>query len=157
DRPHVIELPNGEKVQPMFSEAEMERRLSKLRGLMGELGVDATLFTSYHNINYYAAFLYCSFGRRCGLVVTAAAQTSISANIDYGQPYRRTYGENVVYTDWQRDNYFRAAAGLLRGVRRVGVEFDHLTLEGRAKLEAALPGVELVDVSPGTMALRMVK
>ena len=114
-------------------------------------------FTSIHNINYYADFLYTSFGRLYGLVVTPEGQTSISANIDGGQPFRRTYGDNVVYTDWQRDNYFRAAAGLLAGARRVGVEFDHLTLQNRAKLEAAVPGIELVDVSPGTMAQRMLK
>jgi creatinase len=158
DRPQVIELPNGEKVTPMFSAAEMERRLSKLRSLMGELGVDATLFTSYHNVNYYADFLYCSFGRPYGLVVTGDGQTSISANIDYGQPYRRTYGENVVYTDWQRDNYFRAVARTLpAGTRRLGVEFDHLTLQTRDKLEHALPGVELVDVAAGCMRQRMAK
>jgi creatinase len=157
ERPRVIRIPNGDSVTPMFSAQEMERRLSGLRSVMEELRVDATLFTSIHNINYFADFLYCSFGRKYGLVVTAGGQTSISANIDGGQPYRRTIGENVVYTDWQRDSYFRAAAGLLRGARRVGVEFDHLTLEARAKLEAAIPGVELVDISPGTMALRMVK
>jgi len=157
DRPEVIHIPNGDPVTPMFSAEEMGRRLSRLRAVMEELRVDATLFTSIHNINYFADYLYCSFGRKYGLVVTADGQTSISANIDGGQPYRRTFGENVVYTDWQRDNYFRAAAGLLDGVRRLGVEFDHLTLEGRAKLEAELAGVELVDISPGTMALRMVK
>jgi creatinase len=157
ERPQVIQIRNGEPVDRMFSDAELERRLSGLRRLMASLDVDATLFTSIHNINYFADFLYCSFGRAYGLVVTAEGQTSISANIDGGQPYRRTYGDNVVYTDWQRDNYFRAAAGLLAGARRVGVEFDHLTLQQRAKVEAALPGVELVDVSPGTMAQRMLK
>lgn len=157
DRPQVITLPNGEKTKPMFSAAEMERRLAALRELLSELDLEAALFTSYHNINYYADFLYCSFGRPYGLVVTPDAQTSISANIDYGQPHRRTYGDNVVYTDWQRDNYFRAAASLLPGVRRLGVEFDNLTLQARQKLELALPGVELVDVSAGCMRRRMVK
>ncbi len=158
DRPQVLELPNGERVTPMFSAAEMERRLSKLRTLMGELGLDATLFTSYHNVNYYADFLYCSFGRPYGLAVTGDRQTSISANIDYGQPHRRTYGDNLVYTDWQRDNYFRAVVKALpAGVRRLGVEFDHLTVQTRDKLERALPGVELVDVAAGCMRQRMVK
>jgi creatinase len=157
ERPQVIQIPNGDRVTPMFSETEMERRLAGLRALMTSLDLDATLFTSIHNINYYADFLYCSFGRPYGLVVTHDGQTSISANIDGGQPYRRTFGENVVYTDWQRDNYFRAAAGLVAGARRLGVEFDQLTLQSRAKLEAAVPGVELVDVSPGTMAQRMIK
>ena len=158
ERPQVIQIPNGEKVEPMFSAQEMERRLAGLRGLMEQLEVDATLCTSIHNINYFADFLYCSFGRPYGLVVTPDEQTSISANIDGGQPYRRTFGDNVVYTDWQRDNYFRAAAQLLSGARRVGIEFDHATLQTRAKLEAALPGgVELVDIGAGAAALRMVK
>lgn len=157
ERPQVIQIPNGEPATPMFSADEMQRRLTALRGAMARLDVDVTLFTSIHNINYFADFLYCSFGRAYGLVVTPEGETSISANIDGGQPYRRTFGDNVVYTDWQRDNYFRAAAGLLSGARRVGLEFDHLTLQARAKLEAALDGVELVDVSAATMALRMVK
>jgi creatinase len=158
DRPQVIQLPNGEKVTPMFSPREMERRLGALRTLLGELDVEAALFTSYHNVNYYGDFLYCSFGRPYGLVVTPDGQTSISANIDYGQPYRRTYGDNVVYTDWQRDNYFRAVAQVLpAGMRRLGVEFDHLTLQTREKLERFLPGLELVDVSAGCMRQRMVK
>jgi len=157
ERPQVIRIPNGARAAPMFSAGEMERRLAALRGLLERSGIDAALFTSIHNVNYFADFLYCSFGRPYGLVVTPDAATSVSANIDGGQPFRRRFGDNVVYTDWQRDNYYRAAAGLLAGARRVGVEFDHLTLQGRAKLEAALPGAELVDISPGTMALRMLK
>jgi creatinase len=157
DRPQVISLPNGEKVTPMFSPQEMDRRLARLRALMAELDLEAVLFTSYHNINYYADFLYCSFGRSYGLIVSADGQTSISANIDYGQPYRRTFGENVVYTDWQRDNYFRAIEQVIPGVRRLGVEFDHMTLQVREKLERFLPGAELVDVSAGCMRARMIK
>jgi creatinase len=157
DRPQVISLPNGEKVTPMFSAQEMDRRLARLRMLMAELALEAVLFTSYHNINYYADFLYCSFGRPYGLVVTADGQTSISANIDYGQPYRRTYGDNVVFTDWQRDNYFRAVEQLTPGVRRLGIEFDHVTLRTRERLERFLPAVDLVDVSAGCMRARMIK
>ena len=141
----------------MFSPGEMERRLSALRTLMVELGLEAVLFTSYHNINYYADFLYCSFGRLYGLIVTGNGQTSVSANIDYGQPYRRTYGENVVYTDWQRDNYFRAIEQAIPNPRRLGVEFDHMTLQVRDKLARFFPGLELVDISPGCMRQRMIK
>jgi creatinase len=157
ERPQLIHIENGERATPMFSDAEMDRRLTGLRSAMAELDLDAVLLTSIHNISYHADFLYCTFGRRYGLFVTPDAQTSISANIDGGQPWRRTYGDNIVYTDWQRDNYFRAVAKLADGTRRLGVEFDHLTLEGRAKLEAAVPGIELVDVGPATMRRRMVK
>ena len=157
NRPQVVSLPNGEKVTPMFSPNEMERRLAALRALMTDLDLEAVLFTSYHNINYYADFLYCSFGRPYGLIVTPDRQTSVSANIDYGQPHRRTYGENVVYTDWQRDNYFRAIAQVIPRVKRLGVEFDHMTLQVRDKLERFFAGIELVDVSAGCMRARMIK
>ena len=60
---------NGQKVVPTFSATEMERRLKAIRGHMAKAGVDAALFTSYHNINYYSDFLYCQFGRRYGLVL----------------------------------------------------------------------------------------
>ena len=141
DRPQVIELPNGERVTPMFSAAEMERRLSKLRTLMGELGLDATLFTSYHNVNYYADFLYCSFGRPYGLAVTADGRRRSRRTSTTASRYRRTFGDNLVYTDWQRDNYFRAVVKALpAGVRRLGVEFDHLTFRARDKLETCPSG-----------------
>ena len=90
-------------------------------------------------------------------MVTHDAATSISANIDGGQPWRRTFGDNLVYTDWQRDNYFRAVQQLVPNRGRVGVEFDHLTLERQQKLRDALPDVALVDVAAACMRERMVK
>ena len=148
---------NGAAVTPMFSTAEMTRRLDRLRGHMAEAGIDAALFTSYHNINYFSGFLYCSFGRAYGLVVTGDGQTTISANIDGGQPHRRGFGDNLVYTDWQRDNYIEAVRQLVPDKGRVGVEFDHLTLQGFDKLKAALPNVAFVDIAAPMMRQRMVK
>jgi len=140
---NLIRIENGEKVKHTFSDAEYAGRQSKLRELMGRENIDAVLFTSYHNLNYYADFLYCSFGRKYGLVVTQKKVVSISANIDGGQPWRRTVGDyNVVYTDWQRDNYFRAVQGEIENKGRVGIEFDHVPVDVLAKLKAALPDVE---------------
>ena len=157
DLPDTKSIPNGDRVQGTFSEAEMDARLSALRELMGRQGLDAVLFTSIHNVNYYSDFLYCSFGRPYGLVVTGERSTSISANIDAGQPGRRTFGENLVYTDWRRDNYLRAVQQLVPDGGRLGVENDHLSLQSSLKLEAALADTELVDVSVECMRLRMVK
>jgi creatinase len=148
---------NGEKVTPTFPAAEMQRRHDALRRHMEAEDIDACLFTSYHNINYFADFLYCSFGRRYGFVVTADEATSISAGIDGGQPWRRTFGDNIAYTDWRRDNYLHAVQQLVVGCRRLGIEFDHVTLDLRRQLEDALPGVEFVDVAPAIMWQRTVK
>jgi creatinase len=158
ERPATLRIVNGEAASPMFSTAEMSRRLAGVRETMRELNLDAVLFTSYHNISYYADFLYCAFGRPYGLVVTANEQVSISANIDFGQPGRRTFGSNITYTDWQRDNYFRAVHEVAPvGSRRIGVEGDHMPLMTRTKVEAFLPGCELVDISIECMRQRMLK
>ena len=157
DLPDLKQIPNGKRVQGTFSDVEMQGRLDRLRVVMADRGVDAVLFTSIHNVNYYADFLYCSFGRPYGLVVTQEASTSISANIDAGQPWRRTFGENVVFTDWRRDNYVRAVQSLVPADGRLGVEHDHINVALLGKVGAALPGTEVVDVSADCMRLRMLK
>lgn len=155
--PDIITIDNGEPVSGTFSAKEMQRRLDALRTLMQTLRIDTVLMSSYHNINYYGDFLYCSFGRNYALVINQQMQTSVSANIDGGQPARRTFGENIIYTDWQQDNYYKAVASLIRGKQRVGIEFDQVSLQMLDKLKSALPECEFVDISEGAMHLRMLK
>ena len=157
DLPDIKEIPNGEKVAGTFSEKEMQSRLDSLRTVMSDNGIDSVLFTSIHNINYYSDFLYCSFGRPYGLVVTADKATTISANIDAGQPYRRTYGENLVYTDWERDNYTKAVIELVGKSNKIGIEFDHVNLSLLEKLKNSLKVTEFIDISQECMKLRMIK
>ena len=147
---------NGPKAKPTFSAGEMARRQDMLRAYMAEKNIDAALFTSYHNVNYYGDFLYCQIGRRYGLVVDHNKATSISTGIDGGQPWRRTAGENITYTDWQKDNYFHAVRGLIRGAKRVGLEFDHVNIDFLKLLETEFSDVEFVDVAEQTMRLRMI-
>ena len=153
----LISIQNGRKQAPIFSAAEMENRLAKLRTQMAAENIDAVIFTSIHNINYYNHFVYCSFGRPYGLVVTQDKLKSITANIDGGQPWRRGFGENVIFTDWEKDNYFKAMQQEVTNSGRVGIEYDHINLENLKKLQDALPDAELVDISKMTMRQRMVK
>ena len=148
---------NGEKAVPTFSAAEMTRRQDGLRKILAELKLDAAILTSYHNICYFADFLYCYFGRRYAFVVTADKAVSISAGIDAGQPWRRTFGDNVTYTDWQRDNYFYALQQALPNVKRIGIEFDHVNLDLRKLLQDTFPGAEFIDISAPTMWQRTIK
>ena len=153
----LISIQNGRKQAPIFSASEMENRLAKLRTQMAAENIDAVFFTSIHNINYYNHFVYCSFGRPYGLVVTHNKLKSITANIDGGQPWRRGFGENVIFTDWEKDNYFRAIQQEVTNSGRVGIEYDHINLENLKKLQDALSDAELVDISKMTMWQRMVK
>jgi creatinase len=148
---------NGEKAVPTFSAAEMTRRQDGLRKILAELKLDAAILTSYHNICYFSDFLYCYFGRRYAFVVTPQKAVSVSAGIDAGQPWRRTFGDNITYTDWRRDNYFHALQQALPGVKRLGIEFDHVNIELGKLLQDAFPEVEFVDIGSPTMWLRTIK
>ncbi|WP_333682740.1 aminopeptidase P family protein [Pontibaca methylaminivorans] len=148
---------NGEKVKPTFSAAEMQRRQDAIRAYMAQENIDAALFTSYHCVNYYSDFLYCYFGRRYGLVIDHDKATSISAGIDGGQPWRRTFGDNVTYTDWQKDNYFYAVRQLVGGAKRIGIEFDHISLDTMDLLKKEFPGIEFVDIAAASMRQRFIK
>ncbi len=149
---------NGEAAPQTFSATEMQRRLDAVRGYMASESIDAALFSSYHCINYYSDFLYCYFGRRYGLLVDHNISTSISAGIDGGQPWRRTFGgKNITYTDWQKDNYFQAIRKLTGGVKRLGIEFDHINIDTLNLLKAEFPNMEFVDIAAASMRLRMIK
>ena len=157
NRPEFFTSHNGDKAPLPFSKGEYERRLTSLRKVMADRDIPVVLLTSMQNIAYYSGFLYCSFGRPYGCVVTQDACTTVSANIDAGQPWRRSVEDNVIYTDWQRNNYWRAVANLTGGAKRIGIEGDHMTLAARDTALDMLGGPELVDIAPDTMFARMVK
>ena len=105
ERPNFFQLKNGTKAQLPFTDNEYENRLKNLRDIISKENLDAVILTSMQNIAYYSGFLYCSFGRPYACIVTSENSIVVSANIDASQPWRRCYGENLIYTDWERDNY----------------------------------------------------
>ena len=154
ERPRFFEV-TADPVLP-FEPEEYERRVAKAREIVGARDCDALVVTSMHQIAYLSGFLHCAFGRPYACVVTPDAVTVVSANIDAAQPARRSMAGNLVYTDWNRDNFERAVASLASG-RRIGIEGDHLTLALRERLAAALGEPTLVDLAPDLMRARMVK
>ena len=156
-RPDFYRFHNGEKAPLQFSDAEYESRLSKLRKTMSDMGVEAAVFSSMHNISYYSGFTYCAFGRPYALVVTPQTSVTISAGIDAGQPWRRCFGDNITYTDWQRDNYWRAIEHVAGKGKCIGYESDHLSLLQKAKLDNFLAPSRTVDLFNETMLQRMHK
>ena len=156
NRPEQYRFHQGDRVLP-FAAEEYDARLAGLRELMEMQGIDACVFTSMHSIAYYSGFLYCSFGRPYGLVVTSTQSVTISAGIDAGQPWRRCHGDNITYTDWARDNYWRAVLSVTGEGKVIGCEADHLTLVQSEKLNAFLKPSRGVDISKGAMEQRMMK
>ncbi|WP_109465638.1 aminopeptidase P family protein [Albibacillus kandeliae] len=156
-RPEFYRFHNGEKAKLPFAPEEYEARLEELRERMDAAGATAAVFTSMHNIAYYSGFLYCSFGRPYALVVTETDSVTISAGIDAGQPWRRCHGDNLTYTDWTRDNFWRAVRSVAGTGGVIGYEADHLTLAQRDRLEDFLEPLTIVDLSLTTMLQRMHK
>ena len=70
ERPDFFELKNGEKVKLPFSNKEYDQRVNKLRLVMDKNNLDMIILTSMHNIAYYTGFIYCSFWRPYGCVIT---------------------------------------------------------------------------------------
>ena len=156
-RPSFFQFNNGSKVPLPFTDEEYKNRLDGLKEIISQNNLDAVILTSMQNIAYYSGFLYCSFGRPYACVVTSKRNIVVSANIDAGQPWRRCYGENLIYTDWERDNYLKAIIYILKKVKKIGIENDHLTLERHKILKDALDNPGIIDISPSVMLKRMVK
>ncbi len=156
-RPEFYRFHNGEKAPLPFPESEYHDRLAGLRAIMDRLGVEVAVLTSMHNVAYYTGFLYCSFGRPYAAVVTASDVVTVSAGIDAGQPWRRSIGDNITYTDWKRDNFWRAVRHVAGTGRAVGYESDHLTLAQSERLDAFLAPRARIDLAADTQRQRMHK
>ena len=158
ERPQSYRFHNGGAKDALpFADAEYHARLEGLRDIMDLHGLDAVVLTSMHNVAYYSGFLYCTFGRPYACVVTKTDCITVSAGIDAGQPWRRSVGDNITYTDWTRDNFWRVVAGITGEGKAIGCEADHLTMERADKLNAFLKPKRGVDISPATMQQRMLK
>ena len=153
ERPQQYRFHQGEKTLP-FSSDEYDARLSSLRNIMSNRGLDACIFTSMHNI---AGFLYCSFGRPYGLIVTPDKSITISAGIDAAQPWRRCHGDNITYTDWHRNNFFRSILSVTGKNIILGIEGDQLSITQKSLLDEFLEPRAYLDISNDTMLQRMNK
>jgi len=160
EKPDFFNLKNGDKAKLPFSDQEYQRRLINLRTTMSKNNLDMIILTSMHNIAYFTGFIYCSFGRPYGCVVTINKISTISANIDASQPWRRSHYDNVIFTDWKRDNFLKAITSIIgrdEPPRNIGIENDHVTLDVKEKLTSIFTFSVFNDVSKDLMQLRMIK
>ncbi len=160
ERPDFFKLKNGSKVKLPFTDKEYQNRLEKIRLVMSNNNIDIVILTSMHNIAYYTGFIYCSFGRPYGCVITQEKIVTISANIDASQPWRRSHCENIIYTDWKRDNFLKAIVSIIGKddpPKYIGIENDHITLDINKKLNSIFSFSNFKDISKELMKLRMIK
>jgi len=160
NRADYFSMKNGSKAKLPFSDSEYKNRQKKLKQVMDKNNFDAIILTSMHNVAYYTGFIYCSFGRPYGCIITEKKIVTISANIDAGQPWRRSVCDNIIYTDWKRDNFLKAIEATIgkgKILKSIGIENDHVTLEMKEKLVSLFGSSKMIDVSKDLMKLRMIK
>jgi len=160
ERPDFFTLRNGEKAKLPFTDKEYQRRVDNLKSVMSKNNLDMIILTSMHNIAYYTGFIYCSFGRPYGCVITQNKISTISANIDASQPWRRSHCDNIIFTDWKRDNFLKAIVSIIgrdEPPKNIGIENDHVTLDIKDKLSSIFTFSVFSDVSKNLMQLRMIK
>ncbi len=148
---------NGEKPPLQFAQSEYDARLNGLRKIMADKGLEAVVLTSMHCVSYYTGFTYCSFGRPYACVVTHDRAFTISAGIDGGQPARQSATDNVIYSDWKRDNFWRAVKNCVGNAGAIGMEGDHLTMVQQNKMTDFLEPLKTEDIAPASMQQRMIK
>ena len=160
ERPDFFTLKNGNKAKLPFTSREYQRRLNNLRTIMSKNNLDMVILTSIHNIAYYTGFIYCSFGRPYGCVITENKVSTISANIDASQPWRRSHCDNVIFTDWKKNNFLKAIVSIIgrdEPPKNIGIENDHVTLDVKEKLSSIFISSIFSDVSKNLMQTRMIK
>ena len=160
NRVDFFSIKNGSKAKLPFSDSEYKKRREKLKQVMSKNNLDVIILTSMHNVAYYSGFIYCSFGRPYACIITEKKIVTISANIDAGQPWRRSVCDNIIYTDWKRDNFLKAivsAIGKNNLPKNIGIENDHVTLEMKEKFISLFDSSNFLDVSKNLMKLRMIK
>ena len=160
ERPDFFNLENGDKAKLPFSKKEYDQRVDRLRSVMEKNNLEMIILTSMHNIAYYTGFIYCSFGRPYGCVITSKKISTISANIDASQPWRRSHCDNIIYTDWKRDNFLKAIVSIIGRddpPKKIGIENDHVTLDISEKIRSIFTFSVFFDISKDLMKLRMIK
>jgi Xaa-Pro dipeptidase len=140
-------------------------RLRQLSGLREEAGLDALVLTTPSNLHYFSGFRTTLYTRFNGLVVTDRSDPIlITSYVDEQLAKKEIWGpvwvrDIRIYGPIQRPDvvplYLDALAPALRGARRLGV--DAITLSLAREIEAVIPGISLVDVSPRLAEIRLQK
>ncbi|MEE9128856.1 MAG: Xaa-Pro peptidase family protein [Phycisphaerales bacterium] len=132
-----------------------ERRQHRLRQAMSEHPIDALLVSSPKDIHYLTGFV----GHDSVLMVTDSAAVIItdSRYDEFLDPWRGTRVAEVVMGTRHRLEDAVAAQCKSRGVWKLGIEAEWLTVSARTKVTGALTQGQVVDTVGLVGRFRMVK
>jgi len=147
---------------PHFAPAEFAARLERLRGRLRALGVEAALFDEIEAMNWISGYGNSENRWRCVVVPVEKEPFFLIRALDAGPCRRRNWITDVPqYRDWEDPFPVLAERFADRGLirARVGLDFNSygMPLARFARLKAALPEVDFVDIGPLIWELRLIK
>lgn len=147
---------------PHFSPAEFTGRLERLRGGLRRLGVQAALFDEIEAMTWISGYGNSENRWRCVVVPVEAEPFFLIRALDAGPCRKRNWIADVPsYRDWEDPFPILAQRIADRGLSRARIGLDYnsygMPIGRFAKLKAALPHVEFVDIGPLVWELRLIK
>jgi Xaa-Pro dipeptidase len=143
---------------PRFSPSEYERRLAAVEALRSAADLDAVVVYGTGNARHEVQYLTAWPPRQEGyLVVAPGAPPALFVQLFNHVPNAREMAV-IDRVEWGGvDSAATVAAELGRhGVGRVGL-VGAISYQAHGRLQARLPGVELVDLTPAFRRMRLVK
>ncbi len=149
-------------MHPHFTPAEFEGRLARLRRALVAAKVDAALFDEIEAMTWISGYGNSENRWRCVVVPVEAEPFFLIRALDATPCRRRSWIADVpTYRDWEDPFPVLRAALAARGLdkARIGLDFGSYGMPlGRfARLKAALPEAEFVDLGPLVWELRLIK
>jgi Xaa-Pro dipeptidase len=145
-----------------FTRAEFAHRVERLRERLRAAKVDVALFDEIEAMTWLSGYGNSENRWRCVGIPTAGEPFFLIRALDAGPCRQRTWIADVpTFRDWESPfavlHEALAQRGLTRG--RIGLDFNSygMTLDRFARVKAALPEAEFVDLGPVVWELRLIK
>lgn len=149
-------------INPYFDAAEFATRAERVRTALRDLDVRVALFDEIEAMAWLSGYGNSENRWRCVGMPTEGEPFFLIRALDAGPCRMRSWIADVVtFRDWEDPMPVLARCLAARGLEtaRIGVDFGSYCLPPArlARLRAALPGAEIVDIGPLLWELRLVK
>jgi Xaa-Pro aminopeptidase len=149
-------------LHPHFDAAEFARRAERVRAALGGSGVDVALFDEIEAMTWISGYGNSENRWRCVGLPVAADPFFLIRALDAGPCRQRSWIADVAtFQDWDDPMPVLARCLAARGLAsgRIGLDLGSYCMPPArlARLRAALPEAEVVDIGPLIWELRLVK
>jgi Xaa-Pro dipeptidase len=138
------------------------RRMHQFQQKLGAADIDVALITDDDNIYYltgYYDYLHMEFGRPTILVVPSHGETLlITPTIDLNTARAAAHVDRIAaWNDGAGEEWRAELPAVVKGVRHIAIEPDHMPPVVRAYVDGLVAGLDLQSATPLLGGMRMIK